>query len=85
MNITINASRRRLVIVAAMLTAACGGTTELPRAGGLHPAGGTAEPPLLFKGAVIEPSGFATILHAPSPPYPDTPPPPENRPTNEAE
>jgi hypothetical protein len=39
----------------------------------------------LPRGAVIESSGFATILQAPSPPFPDAPPPPENRPTNEAE
>ena len=30
--------------------------------------------------ARIEPSGFATILQAPSPAYPQDPPPPENRP-----
>jgi hypothetical protein len=40
---------------------------------------------LVPRGAAIESSGFATILHAPSPPFPDTPPPAENRPTNEAE
>jgi hypothetical protein len=36
-------------------------------------------------GAKIEPSGFASIMHAPPVPYPDAPPPPENRPRFEAE
>jgi hypothetical protein len=35
-------------------------------------------------GAVVERSGFATILQAPSPAYPDAPPPAENRPASEA-
>ncbi|HEX8214230.1 MAG TPA: hypothetical protein VF582_02025, partial [Allosphingosinicella sp.] len=35
-------------------------------------------------GAAIGSSGFATILQAPSPPYPASPPPPENRPASEA-
>jgi hypothetical protein len=69
---------------AILLSSACSG------AQGPAPAGEVAaetpmETRLVPEGAAIEPSGFATILHAPSPSYPDTPPPPENRPTNEAE
>lgn len=36
------------------------------------------------KGATIEPSGFARIMRAPPVPYPEEPPPAENKPTSEA-
>jgi hypothetical protein len=36
------------------------------------------------RGAITTPSGYATVLRAPSPPYPTAPPPPEDHPTSEA-
>ena len=36
------------------------------------------------RGAIVAPSGYATVLHAPSPPYPIAPPPPDDRPVSEA-
>lgn len=45
---------------------------------------GMASPDPLPPAATLEPSGFATIAHAPPSPFPDRLPPPENRPKGEA-
>jgi hypothetical protein len=47
-------------------------------------AGGTADAAALPPDARLEPSGFATIETAPPSPFPDRPPPSENRPKDEA-
>ena len=74
---------RALVLLLALSACATGAP--------LHQAPPTAAavtsgpvPHVLPKGARIEPSGFATVESAAPRPYPDAPPPAEDRPTSEA-
>jgi hypothetical protein len=71
-------------LCAALLAGACSSAQGPPPAGEIA-AEIPVEKRFVPKGAAIETSGFATILQTPSPAYLDTPPPPENRPGNEAE
>jgi hypothetical protein len=73
------------LLFAVPLAGACGAADSPSPVREVAAAETPAQPRLVLKGAVLEASGFATILDAPSPPFPDTPPPPENRPANEAE
>ena len=71
-------------ILGLLLAAACAPATKPPPVQNSPEPEQAAQPRIVPTGAAIEASGFATILQAPSPPYPKTPPPPENRPTSEA-
>ena len=78
---------RETALLSLLLAAAC--TQSRPAAPEIAERKQTAAPPLpapapVPTGATLEPSGLATILRAPSPAYPDQPPPAENRPTSEA-
>ena len=74
----------RVAISGLSLAAACAPAADTGPAENLVKPPQAAEPRIVPTGASIEASGFATIVQAPSPLYPDTPPPPENRPTSEA-
>ena len=68
----MRSAKRNPVSVAMGAAAACAATAAI------------AAPAFVPTEAKIEPSGFATIDRAPPVPYPDEPPPAENRPHSEA-
>ncbi|MFN3387840.1 MAG: hypothetical protein ACK40O_02845 [Allosphingosinicella sp.] len=75
------------LLLALPLLAGCAAEAVSPRADPApHPPAGTAAVPgaLVPTGARIGPAGFATVERAPPVPYPDAPPPAEDRPESEA-
>jgi hypothetical protein len=76
-------NRPRLVLLIVPLLAACArpdAASQPDADSGVVPAGARMAP----TGARIEASGFATVERAPPRPYPDEPPPAEDRPQSEA-
>ena len=67
------------MLVAIALLMACASADRTSLAGEVAKASRHFDP----KTARIEPSGYATVQHAPSPDYPDAPPSPDNRPVGD--
>jgi hypothetical protein len=83
-------SRTRFAFVVVALVAACTRPAPSPapeRVSSVVPADAAAAPaaaPRVPTGARLETSGFATVERAPPRPYPEAPPPAEDRPQSEA-